>query len=150
MCFVDACPITIITLCNCTVLLKQTSDMIFVCGQLSSALGSCTLHTYACIVPVRCTLIRLKCVRACDLHGTIISRKQFALCIMKLAYATTSIVMRRACERVILSSPLICLCLNLISFCLFYRFWSTLETIIEYFSGYKPRDDDFKWAQKRQ
>lgn len=30
------------------------------------------------------------------------------------------------------------------------RFWSTLENIIEYFSGYKPRSDDFKWAQKRE
>ncbi|KAG4073693.1 hypothetical protein HA402_000917 [Bradysia odoriphaga] len=30
------------------------------------------------------------------------------------------------------------------------RFWSTLESIIEYFSGYKPRSDDLKWAQKTQ
>ncbi|CAL4106976.1 unnamed protein product, partial [Meganyctiphanes norvegica] len=29
------------------------------------------------------------------------------------------------------------------------RFWSTLEYLIEKITGYKPRDDDFKWAQKR-
>lgn len=28
------------------------------------------------------------------------------------------------------------------------RFWPTLENMIEYFSGQKPRADDFKWAQK--
>lgn len=28
------------------------------------------------------------------------------------------------------------------------RFWSALEIIIEYLTGYKPRDDDMKWAQK--
>lgn len=29
------------------------------------------------------------------------------------------------------------------------RFWSTLETVITALTGCKPRDDDFKWAQKR-
>ncbi|KAG8037397.1 hypothetical protein G9C98_005607 [Cotesia typhae] len=29
------------------------------------------------------------------------------------------------------------------------RFWYILETIIESVTGYKPRADDFKWAQKR-
>ncbi|XP_054284184.1 plasmanylethanolamine desaturase-like [Macrosteles quadrilineatus] len=29
------------------------------------------------------------------------------------------------------------------------KFWSTLETIITLVTGCKPRDDDFKWAQKR-
>ncbi|XP_011300407.1 transmembrane protein 189 [Fopius arisanus] len=29
------------------------------------------------------------------------------------------------------------------------RFWYVLETIIELTTGYKPRVDDFKWAQKR-
>ncbi|CAG5108598.1 Similar to PEDS1: Plasmanylethanolamine desaturase (Homo sapiens) [Cotesia congregata] len=29
------------------------------------------------------------------------------------------------------------------------RFWPILETIIEGVTGYKPRADDFKWAQKR-
>ncbi|CAO1316711.1 unnamed protein product [Diamesa serratosioi] len=28
------------------------------------------------------------------------------------------------------------------------RFWSTLEIIIEYLTGHKPREDDLKWAQK--
>lgn len=28
------------------------------------------------------------------------------------------------------------------------RFWRTLEFVIERITGYKPRDDDFKWAQK--
>nr|XP_022912054.1 transmembrane protein 189 [Onthophagus taurus] len=28
------------------------------------------------------------------------------------------------------------------------RFWSTLETIIESVTGYKPRDDDMKWSKK--
>lgn len=28
------------------------------------------------------------------------------------------------------------------------RFWSTMETVIEYVTGCKPRADDFKWAQK--
>lgn len=30
------------------------------------------------------------------------------------------------------------------------RFWSTLENIIEYTTGNKPRADDFKWAQKTE
>lgn len=29
-----------------------------------------------------------------------------------------------------------------------YRFWSTLECLIEYMTGLKPRDDDLKWAKK--
>ena len=29
------------------------------------------------------------------------------------------------------------------------RFWSTLEAIIEATTGYRPRADDLKWAQKR-
>ncbi|KAL9708170.1 hypothetical protein quinque_011688 [Culex quinquefasciatus] len=29
------------------------------------------------------------------------------------------------------------------------KFWSTLEAVIEACTGHKPRDDDFKWAQKR-
>uniref|UniRef100_A0A2P2I5P8 Transmembrane protein 189-like n=1 Tax=Hirondellea gigas TaxID=1518452 RepID=A0A2P2I5P8_9CRUS len=29
------------------------------------------------------------------------------------------------------------------------HFWSTLESIIEALTGYKPRADDLKWAQKR-
>ena len=28
------------------------------------------------------------------------------------------------------------------------HFWSTLENMIEYTTGRKPRADDFKWAQK--
>lgn len=35
-------------------------------------------------------------------------------------------------------------------FCFLDRFWSTMETIIEYLFGCKPRADDFKWAQKTQ
>lgn len=30
------------------------------------------------------------------------------------------------------------------------RFWTLLESAIEYVSGYKPRADDFKWAQKSE
>lgn len=30
------------------------------------------------------------------------------------------------------------------------RFWSSLEWIIEYLTGFRPRADDFKWAQKRE
>jgi hypothetical protein len=29
------------------------------------------------------------------------------------------------------------------------HFWYILEYIIERVTGYKPRDDDMKWAQKR-
>lgn len=29
-----------------------------------------------------------------------------------------------------------------------FRFWSTLESIIEMVTGYRPREDDLKWAQK--
>ncbi|KAL9928456.1 plasmanylethanolamine desaturase Kua isoform 2-T2 [Glossina fuscipes fuscipes] len=29
-----------------------------------------------------------------------------------------------------------------------FRFWSTLECLIEYMTGLKPRDDDLKWAKK--
>lgn len=28
------------------------------------------------------------------------------------------------------------------------NFWGTIERIIDYFTGYKPRTDDFKWAHK--
>lgn len=31
---------------------------------------------------------------------------------------------------------------------LIHRFWSTLEIVIEYLTGHKPREDDLKWAQK--
>lgn len=30
------------------------------------------------------------------------------------------------------------------------QFWSTLESVIESLTGYRPRTDDFKWAQKRE
>jgi hypothetical protein len=33
--------------------------------------------------------------------------------------------------------------------CIYFdaRFWSTLESLVTFFTGYKPREDDLKWAK---